>query len=41
MNDQKVLIGYFGPELFQKILPILKEKSYSEVKEEIELLKYF
>ena len=32
---------YFGPELFQKILPILKEKSYSEVKEKIILLKYF
>ena len=37
----KSINGYFGPELFQKILPILKEKSYSEVKEEIKLLKYF
>ena len=37
----KSLHGDFGPELFQLILPILKEKSYEEVKNQIKLLKYF
>ena len=37
----KSLQGDFGPELFQLILPILKEKSYEEVKNQIKLLKYF
>ena len=37
----KSINDYYGPDLFQKILPILREKSYSEVKEEIKLIKYF
>ena len=37
----KSINGYYDPDLFQKILPILTEKNYSEVKEEIKLLKYF
>ena len=37
----KSLHGDFGPELFQLILPILKEKSYEEVKTQIKRLKYF
>ncbi len=37
----KSIHGDHGPTLFYKILPILKEKSYSTVKEEIKKRKYF
>ena len=37
----KSIHGTYGPELFQKILPILKEKNYKDVKEHIKLFKYF
>ncbi len=37
----KSIHGTYGPELFQKILPILKETNYRDVQEQIKLLKYF
>ena len=37
----KSIHGTYGPELFQKILPILKENNYKDVKEQIKLLKQF
>ena len=33
--------GSHGPDLFKKIIAILKEKSYDEVKSGIILMKYF
>ena len=37
----KSIHGTYGPELFQKILPNLKENNYKDVKEQIKLLKQF
>ena len=37
----KSVHGDYGPKLFQLILPILKEITYEEAKDQIKLLKYF
>ena len=37
----KSINGCYGPVLFEKILPLLKAKSYMDVKSDIVTLKYF